>query len=866
MGGREDLQTVVAEFGRRTLGVGDLEVLAAEAVDCAVASLGAAVVILSRWMAPGRVRILAVRGPIALQDRGEYDFPPPGMPDLLGEGPLRVADWRGPGDLPRPVRERDAGMVSMLSVSVLVGGASWGRLTVQDSRPRDWSDSEVNFLVSLANVVAATAERVTGEATQAAVAQLGRFALECRDLDATMRRAVEVAAGALDVPASDLIRLVGPGRYRMVCGHGETGLARGQEVDAGAAPGPEPDTEPLRVDDWRAETRLVQPEHLARVGVVSGLSAALVLDGQPWGWLAVHDRRRRRWREVEVDFLRSLANILVAALERATWEAAQAAVAAFGRFALESRDLDATLERACETVRRVLDLPMCAVVRHAGHRRMRVLCAQGPSGLAAGQEFEVAGALQRVWGSADVLRVEDWATETRFPPPPAGSRSGMRSSLLGTLRVGGASWACVVAHDARPRHWREVEMDFFRSLVNVLAAAVERDAMEARLRERAQQLQKVLLPVELPAVEGVEFAARFVPSGGSDVGGDWYDVLSLPGGGTALVMGDVEGHDSTAAAIMGQVRTVLNTYAAEGYPPAEVLARTSAFVAAHTTRLVSCCYVELRAAQRTLTCVSAGHPPPLVLGPDGLAQEITLDPGVLLGVQEDPPYVEHTVLLPIPWCVALVTDGLPDPVERLARIRDVSASGLGVSASGLGVADSSGWRPGDLGVETLADLLVRSPQGGGGLRDDAALLLACLGGAAGAPREEREVVRSFGPYPAACVAARTFTGDVLEGWGLGELRWEATLVVSELVTNALVHTTSPIRLSLRVKDSGRLWIGVHDTSDRRIRQGRRRATPEAVSGRGLRIVAELSSAWGVLPHPRRTGKVVWCELPVPGAG
>jgi anti-sigma regulatory factor (Ser/Thr protein kinase) len=353
------------------------------------------------------------------------------------------------------------------------------------------------------------------------------------------------------------------------------------------------------------------------------------------------------------------------------------------------------------------------------------------------------------------------------------------------------------------------------------------------------------MPTELPVVTGVELAARYVPSGGLEVGGDWYDVLNLPDGGTALVMGDVEGHDSAAAAIMGQVRTVLNTYVAEGYPPTEVLARTSNFVNSHTDRLVTCCYAELRPEQRTLTWVSAGHPAPVLLDPHRGARELPAEIGMVLGWEDDPRYLEHTIVLPDGACLMLVTDGLLDVLpgvmyNDLDSLAEAAAPALG--------------RP----IEDLADRLVQHRPGTPALRDDAALLLARL--TPTSRRRSRRATRVFGPYPSACVAARTFTRDLLAAWRIAPLASDAELAVSELVTNALTHTTSPIRLTLRSPGSGEVWIGVHDTSDRQPSAGSGGVDPEAIGGRGLLIVNELASAWGVIPSPRRSGKTVWAEL------
>jgi len=672
----------------------------------------------------------------------------------------------------------------------------------------------------------------------------GRLALESRDLGELTTRAVAVARESLGTAAATLVRWTTLNRGRLVCAEGAVDPAAEDEFDLPEETIPWwTSPEPVLAEGRSSPT--IRSGHEGGTGAqgISSLSAAVLVGDWPWGRLIVHETRPRRWLDTEVDFLRSLATVLAVALDRVTADAAQAAVAGFGRFALQTHDLDLTVGRAVELAMEGLDAPLCTLSRRVGRSRLRSICVRGPSVVVPGQEFEISPALERAWDVTEPLLVEDWSRETRFPRPAVGTADGVMSALQVSVLVGGRPWGRLIAHDLRPRHWREIEVDFIQSLANVLAAAVERDRMESRLWARTRQLQQVLVPAALPVLEGVELAARYVPTNDLEVGGDWYDVLGLPDGGIALVMGDVEGHDSTAAAVMGQVRTVLGAYVAEGYPPAEVLARTSAFVTGHTDRLVSCCYAELYPDQRTLTCASAGHPAPVLLTPDGAARELPLEPGLLLGVEDTPGYPERTTVLPAGSCLVMVTDGM---LDGLPGVMYSDVDSLGTTA-----------RPAvDGPVEALADLLVRRPPGAPALRDDAALLLVRLvdgpGGCVGT------VSRVFGSCPSACHSARAFTHDLLTAWDLGDLCQDAVLAVSELVTNALVHTTSPIRLILSRTDHDRVRIGVNDTSD-----SLPQPTPplvDALGGRGLFIVRKLADSWGVDPTPHRSGKTVWLEL------
>ena len=195
---------------------------------------------------------------------------------------------------------------------------------------------------------------------------------------------------------------------------------------------------------------------------------------------------------------------------------------------------------------------------------------------------------------------------------------------------------CLVATDlTEQRHTRQ-------ALSNANTALLHKTV---QLRATTRQLQQVLLPGSLPALDGIEAAARYLPAGGDDVGGDWYDVLPHSRGRIGLVIGDVEGHDSTAAATMGQIRNVLRAHAEEGLTPAEILAKVNNFVSHHCERLATCCYAELNPATRLLTAASAGHPAPLVLEPGRAIRPVPVEAGVLLGVTSEETYRECNVFL-----------------------------------------------------------------------------------------------------------------------------------------------------------------------------------------------------------------------------
>jgi GAF domain-containing protein len=838
-----DPQAAVGAVGRAALEARDFEDLAARAVDVVCECFDIPIGTLSRWTGLRRLRFVRVHGPYEGVTAGEErELPPDYDPEDPLEEPVSVEDWRHERRLTQPEATRSAGIVSSMTVPIIVWGSPWGLLTMHDTCPRRWSDTEVEVLRSVADILAAAVERDRGERMQATAAGFALFALESGDLAAMAERAVQLAMDTLGVRVSMVARRLGPGCLRMICIRGHPALRDGEEVQIPSGLEPDIWDEPLRVDDWGVEPLLFRSDVICPTGVLSTLSVPLPLRGRPWGSVSVHDVHPRRWQQSEVDFLSSLATVLAIALERDIGEAAQARVAELGCFALESSDTRATMSRAVELVMQVLEAPIGIVTQGLGRGRLRRVCVRGDVEFVEGEEDVAVPGLDPNPTGVPVL-VGDWSTETRFPQPDAVRRTGIRSSLTAFMHVQETSWGRLSVHDTRPRHWLDTQADFLQSVANVLATVMERDQMEAQLRQATQQLQRVLMPATPPAVPGVEIAARYVPTSGLDVGGDWYDVLDLPYGGVALVMGDVEGHDSGAAAVAGQLRPVLRTLVGEGYPPAEVLSRVNALVEAKSDRLVTCCYVELHPRARTVTCISAGHPAPLVLTREGGVHEIPVRPGMLLGVDPGQSYRERTCVLPAGACLLLVTDGLLDD-QVGAMYPDSKAVAATVRAC-LG-------QP----LEVLADRLTVRPPGAPALRDDAAILLARLVSVAPLPR--RHASRVFGPHPAACPAARAFVRDLLAAWGLGTLCADAELAVSEVVTNALLHTTSSLRLIARRTSRTGVWIGVHDTSDRPIRPIR--ADPDSPGGRGLRIVEMTARAWGVIPSTRHGGKTVWFEL------
>ncbi|GAB7181637.1 SpoIIE family protein phosphatase [Kitasatospora sp. Ki12] len=195
----------------------------------------------------------------------------------------------------------------------------------------------------------------------------------------------------------------------------------------------------------------------------------------------------------------------------------------------------------------------------------------------------------------------------------------------------------------------------------VLAAARLREA-ERRQREAAVTLQRSLLPQKLDQPADLRVAATYQPGGAeAAVGGDWYDVIAIDGGRTALVIGDVMGRGLRAAAVMGQLRTAVRAYARLDLPPHEVMRLLDGLaMEIDANQIATCTYAVWDPSRRTLTYASAGHLPMLLRCPDGTILRSEEQNGPPLGTG-DGLHISHTLRLLPGTTGVLYTDGL---VER----------------------------------------------------------------------------------------------------------------------------------------------------------------------------------------------------------
>jgi GAF domain-containing protein/anti-sigma regulatory factor (Ser/Thr protein kinase) len=433
-------------------------------------------------------------------------------------------------------------------------------------------------------------------------------------------------------------------------------------------------------------------------------------------------------------------------------------------------------------------------------------------------------------------RAAIWPAGTRLEPALAEVGPGGLAVL--PLPAGGRmAGACLVGWD-NPHDFGPDERALLTAVAGLAGQALVRAHAFDAEHELIGMLQRTLLPRRLPELPGAVAVGRYLPTtAGLELGGDWYDVIPLPDNHVALVIGDVQGHSAGAATLMGQMRTALRAYAAEGHPPDVVVSHANRLLVDMESDLfATCCYVDIDMEQGTAWYVRAGHLPPLVRHPDGQTEITESEGGPPLGVVTQADYPMSLLRLQPGTVLALTTDGLVESAD--VDLED----GLARISGELSAGD-----PGHLGF--VADALLSEAN----RSDDVALLLVRYDGMAQLPLRESWTVWRV---PEAVRHARRFTRRTLRAWGVPEETDTVLLVVSELVTNALVHTDGQVRLDLTLSNH-RLRIAVADSSPR---------TPikptsigwEATGGRGILLCEAMSAAWGTLPASG--GKQVWADV------
>ncbi|MFF3642852.1 SpoIIE family protein phosphatase [Streptomyces sp. NPDC002564] len=478
----------------------------------------------------------------------------------------------------------------------------------------------------------------------------------------------------------------------------------------------------------------------------------------------------------------------------------------------------------------------------------------------------------------------------RYPAAwPLASRFERQSWAFLPLTVAGRTMGAWMAAFTYPVSFTPDERSVLTTVARMLAQALSRAGVAESERELTEGLQRSMLPLLGPRIPGMSVAARYVPTGGGlQVGGDWYDMIPLPSGRIAFVIGDVQGHDVRAAGLMGQLRIALRAYASEGHRPDAVLSRATRFLSGITEsitygssgsgtdeageydpRFATCLYVEADPATGVLEMARAGHPEPAIRMSDGTVLLRPTAGGLPLGVDPDADYPTTRLVLESGETMLICTDGLietggHDLDSGWSRIRSILEE-----YRDEGEAD---------GLEQLADTLVQAVHGPSShhttgpladrREDDIAVLLLSRTGRPEQRTDARRTVLTVAQAePERIAGARRHLRDLLHDWADDDQVDSAVLMVSEMLTNVLVHTDGDALLVAEVTGepgTRRLRAEVADGSD--DLPHKRHPGELASSGRGLVLMELLAGAWGV--DPRGDGKSIWFELyeDAPGGG
>ncbi|MFJ7155355.1 SpoIIE family protein phosphatase [Streptomyces sp. NPDC101118] len=474
----------------------------------------------------------------------------------------------------------------------------------------------------------------------------------------------------------------------------------------------------------------------------------------------------------------------------------------------------------------------------------------------------------------------------RFPATwPLAQRFGRISWAYLPLIVAGRTMGAWMAAFKHPVSFSPDERSVLTTVARMLAQALQRAGVAESEKELATGLQRSMMPTLGPSIPGMRVAARYVPTGGGlQVGGDWYDMIPLPSGRFALVIGDVQGHDVRAAGLMGQLRIAVRAYASEGHRPDAVLSRASRFLAGlhasseeeaepyddadfRSPRFATCLYVECDPETGVLEVARAGHPDPAVRMTDGTVLMRSTAGGLPLGIIPDTDYPTTRFTLEPGEMMMLCTDGLietggHDLDTGWARLREVLEGETHRAES----------------LDKLADALVAAVHGPSShhttgpladrREDDIAVVLLCREGpgcgcgdsVAHPSRPARRTMLTVAQAePERIAGARRQIRELLHDWADAEQVDSAVLMVSEMLTNVLMHTDGDAMLLAEASGelgARRLRVEVADGSDELPHK--RQPGEMASSGRGVLLTEMLADTWGV--DPRGEGKSIWFEL------
>jgi serine phosphatase RsbU (regulator of sigma subunit)/anti-sigma regulatory factor (Ser/Thr protein kinase) len=560
---------------------------------------------------------------------------------------------------------------------------------------------------------------------------------------------------------------------------------------------------------------------LREKGIRSLLGVPLLIEGRVLGVMHVGCLTPRRFTADDRDLLQHAADRAALAIEhaqlyaqeraaRAQLEALQQVTDATLAYLPQERLLTELLERTSA----ILHSDTAAILML--DERRGVLRARAAKGIEeeVEQGIEIPlgkGFAGRIAAERRAMTIDD--VDHADVMNPILREKGIRSLLGVPLLIEGRVLGVMHVGSLTPRVFTAGERDLLQRAADRAALAIEH-AQLFEQRRLAELLQQRLLPQQLAGVPGLELASRYLPASES-LGGDWYDAFALAPGRIALAVGDVVGHGLAAAAVMAQLRTALRAYAVDGHPPAEVVERLNRMMwTLGPTAMTTLVYLVLDPVRETIDVVNAGHPPPLVIGPDGGAAYLPLQGGVALGATPVARYRCESHRFAIGSTVVLYTDGLVE--ERGASID----AGL----ERLRVLTGNAEGPESLCETIVAQLVPDAPA------DDIAMIVARV------PALPEEIRGRWPAHKEALADVRALLRRWLHGQGATEDEAYDILVASqEACANAVEHAYAPGRRSFEVEATyrdGRIRVVVRDNGSWRPPRGTHR-------GRGLPLMQAL---------------------------
>jgi GAF domain-containing protein/anti-sigma regulatory factor (Ser/Thr protein kinase) len=431
---------------------------------------------------------------------------------------------------------------------------------------------------------------------------------------------------------------------------------------------------------------------LRQKGIRSLLGVPLLIEGRPLGVLHVGTLTPRKFTDADRDLLQRAADRAALAIANAQLLTAERharhqleALQRVTDAALAYLPQEALLSELLIRIREILRADTAAILML--DETGRLLRARAAKGIE--EEVEQGVTIPVGQGFAGRIAAERRAI---FIPDvdhadvmnPLLREKGIRSLLGVPLLIEGRPLGVLHVGTLTPREFTDEDRELLQSAADRAALAIEH-AQLSEQRRLAEALQRRLLPRRITGIPGVEIASRYLPAGES-LGGDWYDAFTLAPGKIVLAVGDVVGHGLGAAATMAQMRTALRAYAVDGHPPGEVVERVNKMMwQLGPSSMTTLAYLIIDPVAESVELVTAGHPPPLVIAPDGTAEYLPLTGGIALGASELARYETNTHSLPLGASVMLYTDGLVEtrgvPIDDgLERLREVAVEAEGPEA------------------------------------------------------------------------------------------------------------------------------------------------------------------------------------------